>query len=727
MRAKYVSNLFIAVLSLSCIVNISVSIAKEGMFTPEQLPEISKDLKASGLKIKPSQLTDLTDFPMGAIVSLGGCSASFVSDTGLVITNHHCVRGSIQFNSNEQNNYLEDGFLAKKLSDELPAAPGSRVYVTEQVSDVTEQVLEGLLDSMSGQERYKAIESNRKKLLADCEQAEGYRCQVSSFFGGAQYKLNKRLEIKDVRLVYAPGDSIGRYGGDADNWLWPRHTGDFAFYRAYVSPEGASADFSEDNIPFTPKHVLKVSAKGIEEGDFVMVAGYPGSTSRYTRLAQVKNVFGWTYPAWLTLLENWINTIEQASPEGSDARIKYEARLASLNNFYKNLGGQIKGAERVGLVERRAQREASLNEWIAQIDDKEGFALAIKELDELSQETAFANRKNYWYRNVKRPQLLGVAIRLYRLSRENQKPDAEREAGYQERDMSFFTQGLQAIDRRYDPAVDKAEWVVFLQGYLAQAKEQRVSAFDKALGIDEASSEATLLKKLAVYYRDTTLNDLETRIKLMTATSEELEQNSDPFMQLAIALYEEDIAQENASKSRQGRYAVLEPKYMRAIIAWQKAQGFTAYPDANSNLRVTYGNVMGGAPKDGLRYTPFTTLEGIAEKDTGVSPFNSPKTQLELIEAATYGDYKLDSIGSVPVNFMSDLDITGGNSGSATLNGKGELIGLVFDGTIESVNSDWDFDADITRAIHVDSRYMLWVMEKIDGAQHIIDEMNIVR
>ena len=609
----------------------------------------------------------------------------------------------------------------------MPAAPGSRVYVTEQVSDVTEQVLEGLLDSMSGQERYKAIESNRKKLLADCEQAEGYRCQVSSFFGGAQYKLNKRLEIKDVRLVYAPGDSIGRYGGDADNWLWPRHTGDFAFYRAYVSPEGASADFSEDNIPFTPKHVLKVSAKGIEEGDFVMVAGYPGSTSRYTRLAQVKNVFGWTYPAWLTLLENWINTIEQASPEGSDARIKYEARLASLNNFYKNLGGQIKGAERVGLVERRAQREASLNEWIAQIDDKEGFALAIKELDELSQETAFANRKNYWYRNVKRPQLLGVAIRLYRLSRENQKPDAEREAGYQERDMSFFTQGLQAIDRRYDPAVDKAEWVVFLQGYLAQAKEQRVSAFDKALGIDEASSEATLLKKLAVYYRDTTLNDLETRIKLMTATSEELEQNSDPFMQLAIALYEEDIAQENASKSRKGRYAVLEPKYMRAIIAWQKAQGFTAYPDANSNLRVTYGNVMGGAPKDGLRYTPFTTLEGIAEKDTGVSPFNSPKTQLELIEAATYGDYKLDSIGSVPVNFMSDLDITGGNSGSATLNGKGELIGLVFDGTIESVNSDWDFDADITRAIHVDSRYMLWVMEKIDGAQHIIDEMNIVR
>ena len=727
MRTKYLSNLFAAVVAAFCTGISTFSFAKEGMFTPEQLPEISTDLSKSGLRLRPSQLTDLTEFPMGAIVSLGGCSASFVSDTGLVITNHHCARGSIQFNSTEENNYLEDGFLANKLSDELPAAPGSRVYVTEQVTDVTEQVLQGLLESMSGQDRYQAIETNRKALLAECEQAPGYRCQVSSFFGGAQYKLNKRLEIKDVRLVYAPSDAIGRYGGDADNWLWPRHTGDFAFYRAYVSPEGASADFSEDNVPFVPKHVLKVSAKGVQEDDFVMVAGYPGSTSRYARLAQVENVFGWTYPTWVTLLENWIATIEEASPEGSDARIKYEARLAGLNNFYKNLGGQISGAERVGLVERRAQRETALNEWIAQTDDEEGFAVAIKDLDELSQETALANRKNYWYRNVKRPQLLGTAIRLYRLSRENQKPDAEREQGFQERDMSFFTQGLQAIDRRYDAAVDKAEWMVFLQGYLAQAEEQRVEGFDKALGLDKDMSEADLAKKLDEYYNGTTLNDFDTRLSLMKATTEQLEQSSDPFIQLAIALYDEDIAQENASKARQGRYAVLEPKYMRAIIAWQKAQGFTAYPDANSNLRVSYGNVMGGSPKDGLRYTAFTTLEGISEKDTGITPFNSPQSQLDLIKSATYGDYELDTIGSVPVNFMSDLDITGGNSGSATLNGRGELVGLVFDGTIESVNSDWDFDAEITRAIHVDSRYMLWVMEKIDGAQKIIDEMKIVR
>ena len=714
-----------AALAICFVQSLSVT-AKEGMFTPDQLPEISKDLRKTGLKIKPSQLSDLTSFPMGAIVSLGGCSASFVSDKGLVVTNHHCARGSVQFNSTEENNYLENGFLAASLKDELPASPGSRVYVTKQVTDVTDKVLAGVADTLSGEDRFKAIENNRKALLAECEKDAGHRCQVSSFFGGSQYKLNKRLEIKDVRIVYSPADSIGRYGGDIDNWLWPRHTGDFAFYRAYVSAEGNSAEFSKDNVPYKPEHALKVSAKGVQEGDFVMVAGYPGSTSRYARLAEVNNVFGWEYPTWITLLENWISTIENASAEGSDVRIKYEARLAGLNNYMKNLGGQIKGAERADLVGRRAQRESSLNEWVATNGGGQGFADAISALDKLSQESAKAERKLFAYRGVKRPSLLAAARRLYRLSKEKQKPNAERESGYQERDMAFFTQGLQAIERRYDASVDKAEWMLFLQAYLDQPKEYRVASLDKALGLDGITDANALSKKLDTFYSKTSLSKVDTRLSLMDATSDELEKSDDPFIKLAVALYDEDMAQEKAEKDRKGRNSKLQSKYMQAIVAWQKSQGFTAYPDANSNLRVTYGNVMGGSPKDGLRYTPFTTLEGITEKDTGEAPFNSPQSQLDLIKSADYGKYELKSLGSVPVNFMSDLDITGGNSGSATLNGKGELVGLVFDGTIESVNSDWDFNDEITRSIHVDSRYMLWVMEKIDGAKHIINEMTVV-
>ncbi|MEL7188412.1 MAG: S46 family peptidase, partial [Pseudomonadota bacterium] len=338
--------------------------AKEGMFTPDQLEDISAQLEEAGMELDPAQLTDLTGFPMGAVVSLGGCSASFVSSEGLTVTNHHCARGSVQFNSTAENNYLVDGFLAATKDDELPAAPGSRIYVTTELTDVTDRIREGT-ENLASLERYEEVQQRRKDITAECETEPGYRCLVASFYGGAQYKLIKRLEVRDVRLVYAPGDSVGKYGGDIDNWQWPRHTGDFAFYRAYVAPDGSAADFSEDNVPYEPEHHLKVSAAGLDDGDFVMVAGYPGSTSRYTLLAEVENTFNWTYPTFQGLLTDWISTIEAAAPEGSDARVKYESRLAGLNNFEKNLRGQIEGAQRVGLVDRRRSREAGLAQWIA--------------------------------------------------------------------------------------------------------------------------------------------------------------------------------------------------------------------------------------------------------------------------------------------------------------------------------------------------------------------------
>lgn len=700
--------------------------AKEGMFTPDQLQEISGDLQEAGLEIDPEQLADLTEFPMGAVVSLGGCSASFVSPEGLTVTNHHCARGSVQYNSTAKNNYLVEGFLAATKGEELPAAPGSRIYVTTEVTDVTDRVREGT-EGLGPLARYELVEQRRKDITAECEQDAGFRCQVPSFYGGAQYKLIKRLEVRDVRLVYAPADSIGKYGGDIDNWQWPRHTGDFAFYRAYVAPDGSAADFDEANVPYQPKHHLQVSAAGLDDGDFVMAAGYPGSTSRYTLMAEVENTFNWTYPTFQALLTDWIETIEQAAPDGSDARVKYESRLAGLNNFEKNLRGQIDGARRVGLVERRREREAALAEWIAANPARASYGEAISELAELSQESAQAARTNFWYNNATRPQLFSAAKRLYRLSKERLKPDAEREPGYQDRDMTFFEQRLQALDRRYDPVVDKAEWVLFLTGYLAQPMEERVAVFDQALGLTADTTAADLPGLLDRYYAETQLGDLGTRLFLMEATPEDLEASEDPFIQLAVAMYDYGFELETQSKTRAGRALALRPAYMQAITQWQREQGGLTYPDANSTLRVTFGSVMGGSPFDGMAYLPFTTLEGITQKDTGEEPFNSPQNQLDLIAAKDYGEYELETLGSVPVNFLSDLDVTGGNSGSATLNAKGELVGLLFDGTFESVNSDWDFDPRTTRSIHVDSRYMLWVMEKVDGAQALIDEMDIVR
>ena len=699
--------------------------AKEGMYTPDQLPEIAADLRETGLEISPEALSDLTGFPMGAIVSLGGCSASFVSPEGLVVTNHHCARGSVQYNSTAENNYLENGFLAETKDAELQAAPGSRIYVTVAESDVTERMREGT-ERLSPNARYDTIEQRMKDITAECEQDAGYRCLVASFYGGDQYKLIKRLEVRDVRLVYAPADSIGKYGGDIDNWMWPRHTGDFSFYRAYVAPDGSAADYSPNNVPFKPEHHLKVSRAGLEDGDFVMAAGYPGSTSRYATLTEVENTFGWQYPMMVTMLNEWIDTIEETAPEGSDARVKYESRLAGLNNYEKNLRGQIEGARRVGLIDRRRIRERSLADWIAQDRSRAKYGRAVRDLQALSAESAAAAREDYLYNYATNSQMLGTAQRLYRLAKERQKPDAQRDPGFQERDMTFFRQGLQALDRRYDPAVDKAEWMLFLDQYLDQPASGRVAVLDRALGLTGNVDRAALSQRLDTYYAQTDLDSAEQRLALMNATPAQLEASGDPFMKLAVALYDYERGLETESEARAGRMLAVRPTYMEAITDWQRSQGVVTYPDANSTLRVTYGKVLGGVPRDGMAYLPFTTLEGILEKDTGEDPFNAPAKQREEIRQRDYGPYKLDSIGSVPVNFLSDLDSTGGNSGSATLNSRAELVGLLFDGTFESVNSDWDFDPKTTRTIHVDTRYMLWVMDKVDGADALIEEMDIV-
>ena len=702
------------------------SLAIEGMWTPEQLPDIEKQLEDAGLRIGADELSDLTAFPMGAVISLGGCTASFVSPKGLVVTNHHCARGSVQFNSREENNYLVTGFVAPEMTAEIRAAPGTRVYVTTRFEDVTDVVKAALNSEMPPRERYQAIEDTNKALIRECEAKDGVRCQVAAYHGGAVYKLIERLEIRDVRLVYAPGDNIGKYGGDIDNWMWPRHTGDFAFYRAYVGPDGKPADYSGDNVPFEPEHFLKVSSSGLGDGDFVMAAGYPGSTRRYTRLSEVENTFGWLYPMYIEVMRNWIAAIEEVAPPGSDARIKYEARLSGLNNYLKNLGGQLEGAERVGLAERRAAREAALADWVNAEASRALYAETFEEFDQLVDEMNTDARKRFWYYFVTTPQLLDAAKRLYRLAKEREKQDMDREPGYQDRDMTFFTQRMEIIDRRFDPVVDKAVWLMFLDSYLDQPEEHRVAMYDEALGLVSETDFKSLKATLDDIYASTELDKLEDRLAWMGRPAADFEASDDPFIQIAVALYRHDIASEEQDKTFKGRMTELRPAYMAAIIAYNESQGKAVYPDANSTLRVTYGKIFGGSPKDGLIYEPFTRLEGIAEKDTGRPPFDAPQRQLELIAAKDYGRYALHEIGSVPVNFLSDLDSTGGNSGSATMDADGNLVGLLFDGTIESVNSDWHFDPRTTRTIHVDTRYMLWVMEKLDSAKHLIDEMTLI-
>ncbi len=704
-----------------------VASGDEGMWMPEQLPELAEAMEEAGLELDAASLADLTAHPMGAVVWLGGCTAAFVSDRGLVATNHHCAYGTIQHNSTEENNILEKGFLARAVEDELPAAPGSRVLVTTQVVDVTERILSAVPESASGKERYDAIEAAEKALVAACEEQQGVRCRVRSFYGGMAYKLFTQLEIRDVRLVYAPARSIGKYGGDVDNWMWPRHTGDFSLLRAYVGPDGMPADPSPENVPYLPQHWLRVSVDGVAEGDFVMVAGYPGRTNRYRLADEVEHSIHWYYPMASELYGALLNHIEQAVAQYPEAKLILAPTISSLNNTTKNYQGMLAGFDRTDVVAAKRELEEGLEAWIASDPERrERYGTVLEDLRALIAEKHASSRRDLYWGTVRWWPMLRSAISLYRLAQERRKPDMEREPGYQERDLSRFRQRLERIQRRYHPQVDRLVALERIKIYAALPAEHRVPPFDAFFGLQSGEpNEEQLNRILDAMYAETGLDDLDTRLGWMDAPVAEFETSDDPFLQLAVALYPTLIEMEEEDEALSGRFDEARPRFMEALIAYRHSQGQPVYPDANSTLRVTFGNVAGYHPMDGVWYEPFTTLEGVLEKDTGVDPFDSPTALLQAIRSGDRGPYALDDLGSVPVDYLSTLDTTGGNSGSPTLNGRGEFVGLLFDGAWESLLSDWYYEPERVRSIHADVRYMLWVMDRVEGAHHLLREMGV--
>ncbi|MBH0049477.1 S46 family peptidase [Pseudoalteromonas sp. SWYJZ19] len=723
MRLKPLVATLVATFSLSL---SSSAIADEGMWQPHQLPELESILKAKGLEIDVESISKLTEFPMNAVISLGGCTASFVSPKGLVVSNHHCVYGSVQYNSTPENNILENGFLAKSPTEDLPAAPGSRVYVTKTVTNVTDEVIKGT-NELTAKARYDALEKNEKALVAQCEADESYRCNVYSFHGGLEFYLIKSLEIKDVRLSYAPAMGVGKYGGDIDNWMWPRHTGDFGFYRAYVGKDGKPAEYSKDNVPYVPDSYLKVSAKGVQEGDFVMVTGYPGRTNRYRIATEVDNVFNDSYPKARVHNSKYVSLIEENSEDGSKARIAYESTIAGYNNYIKNYGSMIESFKKGTMLERKKQFEQDLTQWInSDGERKEQYGSVLGELSELIAQSQEHSERDRMLGYVHRSQMINTARRLYRLGYEKQKPNSERESGYQERDLPRIKAGLERMTRRYDSKVDKAILLHFLELYAALPKEDRFSDVDNVFKVQNGFDKATQSALLDSMYEQSRLDNATVRNSLFEQSFSQLNQSQDPFVQYAKAIFKVMKAEEDKSKALAGKLQAARPELMSAIIAFNKAKNKPVYADANSTLRVTYGTVGGYSPQDGLVATPFTSLEGLLAKNTNVDPFNAPKKLQEQIKAKLYGDYT-GGMNTVPVNFLSNVDTTGGNSGSPTLNGKAELVGLLFDGVYESIIGDWDYNPELNRSIHVDSRYMLWVMDKVDNAQNLLDEMTIVK
>jgi hypothetical protein len=688
--------------------------AEEGMWLPSQTGAIADDMKAAGLELDPATLGDLQRPPLTAIASLGGCSAAFLSPQGLVATNHHCVAGSLQYNSSPENDYLTDGFLAKTLGDELPAAPGSRVYVIEDLRDVTKAMLKGA-DKLEGRARYDRLQANRAALIAACEKQASRRCDVRAYFGGAQYWLQQQLEIQDVRLVYAPAAGVGNFGGEKDNWMWPRHTGDFSFYRAYVAPDGSSAAFSEDNVPFKPKAWLPIAKDGVKEGDFVMVAGFPGVTERLRTADEARFEFDELLPYEQRMLAEYGDRIDELTAGNQAATIAYAATLQGVENYEKKIAGQLAGADAISLVARKQAEEAAFRDWIKADAKREAqYGTALAELDRLVTETNAEALADTRRAMLSRGQLYAAARQLYRWANEQAKPDKDREPGFQARDKAFMTQAMQRIERRYVQAIDQALWADGIAEYRALPAEERLKSFD-------AFMEG---RELAALYATSELGDTAKRLEWMGRPVADFKASSDPFIQLAAATYDEMMAIEAAEKERAGQIQKARSAVMAARLAYAASQGKTMYPDANGSLRFTYGKVTGKAV-DGQVWTPFTTAEGIAAKHTGRGEFDAPDTMIELIKAKDYGRYVAPALGTLPVDFLSTVDITNGNSGSSTLNARGEFVGLAFDGTIEGVVADWMFDPAINRTIHVDSRFMLWTMDKVDGAQHLLAEMGV--
>jgi len=701
-----------------------------GMWMPSQmlLPQHTDNFAKMGVKLDAKTLADPLSAPLAAVVSLGGCSATFVSPEGLIVTNHHCVQGALQLNSTPENNLVENGFLAKTKADELTAGPAQHVMVVQGYKDVTKDMREGLDAIKDPIARKEEQEKREKQLLAACEKDRpSVRCQVSGFFGGGMYQLIENLEIKDVRLVYVPARSVGDYGGEIDNWEWPRHTGDWSFYRAYVGKDGQPAEYSKDNVPYQPKHWIHVTTAGLKPNDFVMVTGFPGRTSRTSSAAATHHDLEWTYPYMIAYLEERYKMYESHVGDHGEISIKATTGKQGIQNALEKYQGILQGMQKTpDLMAQKDSLDKKARAWAAQ-PGMENYKAAIEKLDALQADEFRTARVDFdRSANFNGSRLLGTALSFTRWAEERGKKDADRKPGYQQRDLERAKGGQKQFAKQYDAVLDRAGFKLSLMRAVQLDEAARpwlalLLGTKKGIKIDEALIDKTL----AAWYQAPAIEDVKLRMELLEkGTPAQLKASKDPFIQAAQRIWPTYKAEEKKRDAWTGELILVTPLYVEAE---KEVLGGALAPDANSTLRITYGTVKSLKPSSHeLADGPFTVASQILAKDTGKEPFNSPKKLLEAIKAKKFGPYADASLGGeLPINFESDLDITGGNSGSCTLNNKGELVGLAFDGNKEGLASDIVFNGATTRTIQVDARYMIWTMDTIDGADHLVKEMGL--
>jgi len=696
-----------------------------GKWTPEQLLEHDPNwLKELGLEVPVDELWARGEGGLlEAIVQVRGCSSGFVSPKGLLITNHHCVFGILQHHSTAENDIIESGYLAESADRELPGA-AVRASIPSRFTDVTAEIEAAVPPEADDLARWNAIEAKKKNLVAQCESAESLRCRVAVYDDGVRYTLIEAVEYPDVRLVYAPPRGVGEYGGDIDNWMWPRHTGDFSLLRVYTAPDGSPAEYAEENVPLQPKRHLKVARESVQEDSFVMVVGYPGRTYRRLTQTEMKERHERYFPSRSALYQDWMGIIAAAGDANEEARIAMASRYKSLANREKNARGQVAAIDRGDLVGKKIAAEAEVIQWIENQPDFDAALDSYRGLEDLATGSAEGWDRDFLLGEVGAGALpLSLALTITRWALESEKPDVERRASYQERNRSRAHDNLERAQKTMHTATDTDLMADWWQRLRELPDDQRVDPLDAIVPMEaDAAAVRAVVERLL---SGSSILDEATRIEMLNETPEQLREREDPMIDLAFALVEEAyLPREREDDRRAGAKLRLRPAWRRAVEAHA---GRPIDPDANGTLRVSLAHVRGYSPREAVWMTPVTTVGGALEKHTGSEPFDVPEAVREHASKARESRWANAELGDVPIGFLATGDTTGGSSGSPVLNARGELVGVNFDRVWENIANDFGYNPDIARNVSADVRYMLWILEEIEGdrADRILRELGV--
>ena len=686
-----------------CLIIGLVSYADEGMWLPSLIGERIIDMQDKGFKLSAEDLYSINQASLkdGIVHFNGGCTGELISDEGLLITNHHCGYRQIQAHSSVENDYLTDGFWAMKRSEELP---NDNLYVRFliRMEDVTDIVLKDCTGTKTEEERLDKIAENSDKLIEEAKnEGIGYKAKIESLYYGNQYFLFIYQEFTDVRLVGAPPSSIGKFGGDTDNWMWPRHTGDFSLFRIYADKNNAPAAYSKDNIPYTPKKFFKISLKGVKENDFTLVYGFPGRTQEYILSDEVDYIANHSNPHKIDLRTKILDIYNTEMDKSADIRIRYSAKNAGVGNAWKKWQGEAKGIKKMNTIALKRKYEENFIKWSFKFPRYNGL---VPQMKEICRELEAYNMAADYHREAI------LAIESVDLVKDLRSIKANG------KDSIAF---INSYFKDYYKPIDKACFIALISTYQKNiSKDFQPEYFKNELKhYGSVENWADSLYSTSVYVE---------KDRLLGASEEEL--NNDAFAQLYDAFdsyYSENIYKV-ISEGKQ-RLNLLYRTYMQGQIDYNNSiNGNRAfYPDANSTLRIAYGAIKGYSPNDGIYFHPSSSLDGIIEKDNpNIYDYNIPEKLREIYYKKDYGRWEVN--GTVPVCFIATNHTSGGNSGSPVLNSEGELIGINFDRVWEGTMSDIVFDPEICRNISLDMRYVLFLIEKLAGANHLIEEMELV-